>query len=158
MTGERCSKLVIKLLNSVLFDLRLLRVAFFLVGLSAHSCCRIETCERRNWVEFCVPVDGKRRESLRGTVAEPESAVLRIQLWSSSLGGGHGLGDVPLAVCSFERMFVVSVTVLFLLVRFDNICVKSTRWVVAGWNGGGGRKGRERGGGGGEEGLTDGFM
>ena len=73
VTGERCLKLVMQMLNSVCM------ILVFSVWRSGwvfpHSCCRIETCERRNWEEFCVPSDDKRRETRRRTVAEQESAA-----------------------------------------------------------------------------------
>ena len=76
-------------------------------GFFAHSCCRIETCERRNLEEFCVPFDDKRRESLRRTVSEQESdahasLVVFFPGWWSRVRWCSSGG------CSFERMFVVS--------------------------------------------------
>ena len=67
----------------------------FWLGFFAHSCCRIDTCERRNWEEFCVPIDDKGREFLRFL---SKKALRAHQLCSSSLGGGHGFGGAPLAV------------------------------------------------------------
>ena len=54
MIGERSSKLVIQQPNSVwkILVLFVWRSGWFF----AHSCCRIETCERRTWEEFCVPI------------------------------------------------------------------------------------------------------
>ena len=96
MTGERCSKLVIQLLNSVCWILvfSVWRSGWFFF---AHGCCRIETCERRNWEELCVPSDETRQESLRGTFPS-EKALRARQLWSSSSGGGHEFGGAPLVV------------------------------------------------------------
>ena len=57
-----------------LLDARLLRLALWL-GFLPTVAAELKTCERRNWEEFCVPIDDKRLESLRGTVSEQESAA-----------------------------------------------------------------------------------
>ena len=72
-----------------------------------------------------MPLDEQRLESLLGTVSEQESAACASVVVT---------GWVVLLWRLFVRTNVCGVGhCSLLLVRLDNICVKRTRWVIAGW-------------------------
>ena len=115
-------------------------------------------------------------ELKRASAETGRSFVCQVTKRDKNLCGEHFPSEESAACASvvvfFPQVVVTSLVVLLwwlfdrtnvcgvghcslLLVRLFNMCVKRTRWGIAGWRGRG--RGRAREGGGGGEGLTDGL-